>query len=388
VNGYGPFARPDLLHSLLYLQTFVAVMTLTALLLGAAIAERAQAEEALREAEHRFRLALENSAVTVYRQDRALRYTWVYDGKHRFDPDLVVGRTDQELAGEEEAARLTEIKKRVLETGAGERHEVVATTQGRTSAYELAVEPLRDPEGHVVGVSGVAHDITEVKRYQADVENLNERLRRAMRETHHRVKNNLQIIAAMVDMRLMEDTETIPAGEVRRLASITTTLATVHDLLTQEARDGGSATSVSARAVIEELAQMLQATAKDRPLEIDVEDVRLPTKQATSLAIVVSELVGNAVKHGKGAIRVSFRSTAGGALLQVTDDGSGFSENFDLIRSAGTGLELVANLSRLDLGGDMRCLNLEAGGACVAVTLGLSAGVQAPNNDLTFARTC
>jgi PAS domain S-box-containing protein len=373
IGGSGPFARLDSQTSLVLLQSFMAVAALTPLVLGAAISERADAEEALRCAEERFRLALQNSDISVYSQDRGLRYTWIYDGKHRFDPAQVVGRTDSELAPADQAEVLNEIKRRVLDTGVGERREVVATTQGETSIYDLAVEPLRDTAGKVIGVSGVAHDVTRIKRYQEDVEALNDRLRHAMRETHHRVKNNLQVIAAMVDMRLMDGGENVPAAEVKRLATVTTTLATVHDLLTHEASGDSAATTVSAKAVIAELAPMLQSTALGRTLEFDTEDMRLPSKQATSLAIVICELVANAVKHGRGRIRVEFHQEGAGGLLRVTDDGNGFRETFDISRSAGTGLDLVQHLSRLDLGGDIRCFNLDSGGACVAVRLCLPA---------------
>lgn len=369
VHNSGPFARSDLQLSLLYLQTYVAVVATTALVLGATVTQWARSEEALRSSENRFRLALENSDIVVYSQDIELRYTWIYDGKHRFDPGRVVGRTDAELTSPDEARRLSEIKQRVMQTGVGERQEVVATTHDSTRIYELVVEPLLDSRGAVVGVSGVAHDVSDVKRYQADVESLNERLRRSMRETHHRVKNNLQIIAAMVDMRLMDGSASIPSEEVRRLGRITTTLATVHDLLTHEARDGGSALTVSSKKMIDELVSMLQPTTLDRPVEVHVEDMALSTRQATSLAIVISELVGNAVKHGKGTIRIEYSQTGSGARLSVTDGGDGFPEGFDASVSSGTGLDLVRSLSRLDLAGDTKCFNPAEGGACVAVSI-------------------
>jgi integral membrane sensor domain MASE1/two-component sensor histidine kinase len=386
INGSGPFVTPDPVQSLLFLQTFMAVAAFTTLLMGAAISERARTEQALREAERRFRLALGNSDVTVYTQDPSLRYTWIYDGKKRFDPAVVIGRTDDQLAPAAEAAILNEIKMRVLKTGVGEREEVIATTENRRSVYDLFVEPLRDETGRVMGVGGVAHDITAIKQYQADVEALNERLRRAMRETHHRVKNNLQIITAMIDMRLMEGQDHIPADEVRRLATITTTLATIHDLLTRESKNDGLSSTLSSRTILDELAPMLQSTAPHRTLRIEADDVRLTSRQSTSLSIVVSELVGNAIKHGSGPISVAFRKTALGGVLEVCDEGQGFSDAFDLNASAGTGLELVENLSRLDLGGEMRCFNLEEGGACVAVTVGAPRAVPSPAEAVAAAR--
>jgi PAS domain S-box-containing protein len=378
VRGSGPFVKLDPNLSLIYLQTFMAVVSATSLLLGAAITERAETAEALLESERRFRLALEHSDIIVYSQDEDLRYTWIYDGKHRFDPATVVGRTDTELAPEEEAAAITEVKRRVLKSGKGERREVTATTQGRTSVYDLIVEPARDSAGQVVGVSGVAHDITELKRYQNATEALNVRLQRAMTETHHRVKNNLQVIAAMVDLRLMDGADQVPAEEVKRLATVTRTLATVHDLLTKEAKEDGQAQAISARAMIENLVPMLQDTTLGRTLQVASEEVRLPAKQATSLAIIVSELVGNAIKHGSGTISITFRSQDDGSILDVTDQGPGFPPDFNLVDSAGTGLELVDNLSRWDLGGKVTCSNLSPSGAHVSVALRTPSDILAP----------
>jgi PAS domain S-box-containing protein len=368
LNSQGPFIKDNLAHSLIYLQTFLAALSATTLLLAASIEERREVEDTLRESDRRFRQALEHSDITVYSQDRDLRYTWIYDGKGRFDPDLVLGRSDLELALPEDAEKLSEIKRRVMETGVGERHQVSVKTLGQAMTFDLVVDPIVDSKGRISGVRGVATDITAIKQYQNQIETLNERLRSAMRETHHRVKNNLQIIAAMVDMRLMEGAENIPAAEMKRLAVHTQTLAAVHDLLTKEADEEGLAQSVSVKLILEKLVKMLQATSMGRPLILHVDDVRLPTKQATSLCIIISELVGNAVKHGSGQVHISFHESGDSYSLEVTDQGSGFPEEFELKRSWGTGLELVENLCRWDLGGEVVCSTVPSGGGRITIT--------------------
>ncbi len=141
------------------LQSFLGIASTTILLLAAVVSEHRQAEE-----------AMENSATTVYSQDRDLRYPWIYDGKRRFPPAQVLGKTDAELVPAEDAEPLAQIKRRVLTTGVGERQEVRATTQGATSFYDLAVEPMRDDTGQIVGISGTATDITEIKHYQSHIE--------------------------------------------------------------------------------------------------------------------------------------------------------------------------------------------------------------------------
>lgn len=211
------------------------------------------------------------------------------------------------------------------------------------------------------------------KAAEAHIRELYERLRHAMTETHHRVKNNLQIIAAMVDMRLMERAEYIPAEEFQRLGSYVRTLAAVHDLLTQKAKEDGQAQSLSAREVLEKLLALMQQTAGERRITYQLEDARLSARQATSLALIANELISNALKYSAGKIQMAFLWSEDEARLEVYDEGSGFPEDFDPARDAHTGLELVERLSRWDLGGQVRFANRPEGGAWVQVTVPLAA---------------
>jgi two-component sensor histidine kinase len=93
----------------------------------------------------------------------------------------------------------------------------------------------------------------------------------------------------------------------------------------------------------------------------------MPVRQSTSLTVLVNELVSNAVKHGRGAIRLALTTRDGRALLEVTDEGPGFPAGFDPVTAANTGLELIQTLARLDLQGDTRFENIQGGGARVVV---------------------
>ena len=114
----------------------------------------------------RFRVALRNSHITVFNQDRDLRYTWVYNPQPKSPAEDVLGRTDADLWPPEEAASLIEIKRRVMQGGRGELQEVRLTTGGETYFYDLTVEPLRDAAGAVVGVTCAASDVTYRKRME------------------------------------------------------------------------------------------------------------------------------------------------------------------------------------------------------------------------------
>jgi PAS domain S-box-containing protein len=114
--------------------------------------------------EERFRLALRGTPVSVYSQDSELRLTWIYNPEHGYTPEAVIGKTDAELFAPEDAAVLTAMKRRVLETGEGAREQVRVTIGGEGAYYDLTVEPLRGPEGDVVGITGAATNITALKK--------------------------------------------------------------------------------------------------------------------------------------------------------------------------------------------------------------------------------
>jgi two-component sensor histidine kinase/CheY-like chemotaxis protein len=206
---------------------------------------------------------------------------------------------------------------------------------------------------------------------QAHIEALNERLQRSMVETHHRVKNNLQVIAAMIDLHVLEGKETLSIEEFKRLGLHVRMLASLHDLLTNQAKDHAQVSHVSAKAMIEKLIPMIRAAAPGAQISSSIDDARLPLRQAASLTLLINEVVSNAIKHGGGDVAVTFTTENDSARLVVTDSGPGFPPGFEPARHANTGLDLVENLSHWDMGGAVAYENCPQGGARVTVTFGL-----------------
>jgi PAS domain S-box-containing protein len=229
--------------------------------------------------------------------------------------------------------------------------------------------PVFDPQGQVVKWFGTCTDIDELKDAKEQIETLNTRLRRAMVETHHRVKNNLQIISAMIDMQLMNGGDAIAAAEFQRLSSHVRTLSAVHDLLTREAKEeAGPQQALSLEDVLYQLLPVHQQTAPHCRITARIEDVALPGRQGTSLALVINELISNAIKHGQGAVEIVVASEGGQVMVTVCDDGPGFPADFDPNKAANTGLELIHSLVRWDLAGQITFANQLQGGAQVTIS--------------------
>lgn len=255
----------------------------------------------------------------------------------------------------------------------------------------ISISPVRDTNGQITGAATIVRDITERKRSErelqqrkAEVEMLNRRLTRAMQETHHRVKNNLQIVCAMIDMQSIEYIQqgSVPLAELLRLGHHIRTLAIVHDLLTKSIREEEADQRISARVIIGQLLQLLEQTSAGRKIHSTVEEVELLSKQAVTLSLVINELVSNAVKHAAGNVDVSLEAQDGTAELSVSDDGTGFPPDFDPMIQANLGLELVLELVRRDLQGNIAFENKPEGGARVRARFPLAQSIQ---NDLSVS---
>jgi PAS domain S-box-containing protein len=139
------------------------------------ITERRQAEEEMRRSEERFRVALKDSPITVFNQDRDLRYTWIYNPQLYWQHD-VLGKTDDEIVGSRKAKLLNDLKNRVLTTGAAAREEVAIPHNGKSYAFDMTIEPVFSAEGDVVGITGACMDIARLREITDRLQDAKEKL--------------------------------------------------------------------------------------------------------------------------------------------------------------------------------------------------------------------
>ncbi len=141
------------------------------------ITARKRAEDALQRSEERFRVALKDSPITVFNQDRDLRYTWIYNPRPYWHQE-VVGKTDDELLGVKKASALTELKKKVLSAGIAVREEVAVPQNGHRHVFDMSIEPLFNAQSEVIGITGAAIDIARLREMADQLQESTEQLAR------------------------------------------------------------------------------------------------------------------------------------------------------------------------------------------------------------------
>ena len=140
------------------------------------ITDRKRMEDALRESEERFRLALQNAPVTVAVQDRNLVYRWAYNQQSR-QPDDIIGKTDADLFPDD-VTWLLELKRGVLKTGTDVHAEKWLTSNGTRMFLDLHYTPLRDSSGEITGIGMATVNLTKQKIAEEALRENETRLRR------------------------------------------------------------------------------------------------------------------------------------------------------------------------------------------------------------------
>ena len=138
----------------------------------------------------RYETALRGSHVTVYTQDRDLRYTSISNPMLGRQIEDILGHTDEEIFPKDGGATIVELKRAALASGEAKSAEVAISERAGLRWHDLHVEPLRDDAGDIVGLTCASVDVTERKEGEAH-------LRMLMRELTHRSKNLLAVIQAM-----------------------------------------------------------------------------------------------------------------------------------------------------------------------------------------------
>ncbi|MBC7249022.1 MAG: sensor histidine kinase [Anaerolineae bacterium] len=212
-------------------------------------------------------------------------------------------------------------------------------------------------EAKLVGAILTIHDETEERRKEQEL-----KVKTTMiQEVHHRVKNNLQVIAALLRMQARrvasEEGRRVLEDSVNRVLSI----AVVHDFLSQHSSQAINIREVS-RRIIQQTQEGTLDPTKGITLALEGPSIYLPAQQATACALVINELLQNAVEHGYarlpgGKITIRLEDQGDQVEIAVIDDGQGLPPDFSLEQVESLGLQIVSTLVQDDLRGEFELLN-------------------------------
>ena len=354
------------------------------------VVRRWKAERELRQ----YQSMVESAHDVIFFKDLNSRYVIVNDKTAEcfgLTREEVIGKDDFELMPDtEEAARNIEDDRAVF--AAGKPKEItkrMTALDGAPYWFQAIKVPYFDADGKITGLVGIARDITDQKHAEDQIKAALREKEVLLREMHHRVKNDLQVVSSLLNMqaRLVssEDTAAILSESRDRV----NTMVLMHAQL----YESGNLVEVNMKEFLEGLVrQSFQSyPIKDTRITpvIHITDYPLPVSTAVHVGLILNELLSNVFKHAfagqtEGKVKVDFDVTGPGkASLTVSDDGAGLPAGFDIDTTGSLGLRLVKILAKDQLQGDLEIISEE--GTTFLITFGIESDygeVNSHGNDM------
>jgi len=332
---------------------WAAFMSMVLALAALAGHRRRQAEDLLFLSEDRFRLLVESSRDAIFIQlggrfsyanpaclalfgagvESELLGTPVLDRIHPGDRGAV-------------AQRIRDLNERRQE--APPREQSMLRLDGTVFMAEVAAHPIV-AEGEN-GALVYARDITESKRHQEAILNSLHEKEVLLKEVHHRVKNNLQVVSSLIYLQSQAAGDPAEQERYRLLQGRIISMALIHQQLYRSVNLG----AIDMGSYLEELISRIAALydpGNTVAVDLTAGGVSVPLDKAVPCGLLVNELVTNAYKHAfpggaGGTIHVGMRVANGEALLSVWDGGPGEPALFDSEEGETLGIRLVRELTR------------------------------------------
>ncbi|WMW81359.1 PAS domain S-box protein [Undibacterium cyanobacteriorum] len=316
------------------------------------ITQRHQSEEALQKSEELFRSIILSSDDAIITKTLRGEITAWNPAATR-----LLGYAEQDMIGTNIAKifpphRLHEEEELMTKIARGEHVPPFDTTRLRNDGSEVEVSvtisPLRDQEGQVIGACKLARDISVPNRQKRQLTQAVEDKTALLHEVHHRVKNNLQIVASLLNMQARKANPEV-ATAFAECQTRVRAMALVHQLL----YESENMAEIDLGLYLSQLATLSRASYDDVRSQISIEfvppllPIKIDVQRAIPCGLIVSELILNAYKHafqdGKpGHITVSLQNLGNTRFqLSVSDDGIGLPHNFSWQSRSGLGTQLV-----------------------------------------------
>jgi PAS domain S-box-containing protein len=236
--------------------------------------------------------------------------------------------------------------------------EIGVDVRGKPRIFDIRISSLFDWRGRISNRVIVVRDITEYRQAEEKIRASLKEKDILLREIHHRVKNNLQIISSLLNLQSTYVRDKRDLEMMKESQDRIRSMALIHEKLYKSE----SLADIDSREYITDLVRelvRLYGTKGNITLQIEVEDVFLDIDTAIPCGLIINELVSNCLKHafpgGKsGEILVSLHSVNGKTELVVSDNGVGIPEDMNPLDAESLGLRLVTILAIDQLEGDIR----------------------------------
>jgi PAS domain S-box-containing protein len=315
--------------------------------------ERRRAEEALRESEERFRSLYENSTIGIYRTSPDGRILMANPAAVRM---LGFGSFDDLARRNLESLGITPSYARGEFLKQLERERIITGLEsawvrrdGSTIFVRESARIVCDGNNNVLYYDGTFEDITDRKQAEEQLRTSLKEKEVLLKETHHRVKNNLQVISSLLSLQADAIRDPQDLTLFKESQSRIKSMALIHEQLYRSP----SLSAINFEEYVQMLStELMRSYAREGiTLELDIASVQFSLDSAIPCGLIINELLSNALKHAfpggkQGFVRIQLKTNPEGKFtLIVRDNGIGLLPGINLKNTSSLGFQLVATLT-------------------------------------------
>ena len=327
--------------------------------LAAEISQRMQAEANLRESEERFRRLSDAAfeAVVIHEMGEVIEVNQAFTKMLGYEPSEIIGKSILDLI---DPAYRDEVFERICSQDETPI-EAMGLKKDGTSIFVEANAKTIPYEGRVARVTAL-RDITERKRAEEQISASLKEKEVLLKEIHHRVKNNLQVISSLLYLQSDYIKDQATKDMFKESQNRVRSMALIHEKLYQTDDLANVDFSDYTKKLTADLLRSYGLNPMAVTIQISIEDVFLGVDTAIPCGLIINELVSNALKYAfpegrDGVIRVDLRAGDENTFtLIVGDNGVGFPKGMDFQNTDTLGLELVNMLTK-QIGGTVELHN-------------------------------
>ncbi len=319
------------------------------------INRRKALEHELRASEQRYRRIVQTAEEGIWTIDAQARTTYV-------NPKMaaMLGYAEAEMLGraltdfmDQEGRSIAQDNLERRRQGITEQHDFKFRRKDGSDLWSLlATNPILDADGAYAGALAMVTDITARKQAEDALRSSLREKEALLREVHHRVKNNLQVVHSLLRLESGRNLEPAARTVLRDMQGRILSMALLHESLYRSR----SIAAVDLGTYLRQVSTQAMRAGAAQPgavgLELDLASVQIGLDQAAPCGLLVNELLSNCLKHAfpderSGTVRVELQAVDGSSQLRlrVGDDGVGLPVDFEARRASALGLQLVADLA-------------------------------------------
>ncbi|MCX8160729.1 MAG: PAS domain S-box protein [Candidatus Saccharicenans sp.] len=328
------------------------------------ITEKIQLTKIKEESENYYRALLKATPDMVVTTDPNGYITYASESTARFlgynSAEELLGKNNQDFFAPEDLEKIQQMGPMINQHGFhGPLIARVVKKTGEQRVVEINSSQVRI-SGQLISYIGIMRDITDRLNLENELRQILIEKEILIKEVHHRVKNNLQLIQSLLRLQAQYYASPEVRNALKDALSRVRTIALIYEGLLRSSRLDRIHLDRYLDKIVSQAISLYQQEGREIRIEKKLDEVQVDLSMAHPCGLIVSELVSNALKHAfngrkEGIIRVSLEKINGRQVaLTVSDDGTGLPENYDPNGSTSFGWQIIQDLVK-QLNGTMSC---------------------------------